>query len=268
MSNPMQKTSPRLAGGELPSVTELFSSVIQDVGDDLGGYAIAGLGYWLVQIAATMILIPVIYAAIIGGMLAGMAGGAGLGGLVGSVAGDPDVGGAVGGIGMILGMTVGTFVPLFLVILAFTAVISPLSASLIRAIAAKQRGDEPLTIGSAFSTYTQDLVKVVGVQVVLMTLGMLALMACYFPVFFVGIPFGFAFTLVALHRRGPIDAVKLSFAHFMAHKQWHLGFWGMGIVAGIIGAYVPVIGMTVSLSYFVKVHRAVFGDDEEPAFEV
>ena len=256
----------RVPGGQLPDLGKLFNATLGDVIDNLAGYGLAGLGQFVVMMPVMIVLIFVIYF----GIFTFMFGGAMISGVVGALVaqalGD-DAGGAATSIGF-LGTFGGMFLMIFALIGGVTAILAPLSASLYREIAAHQRGEGKLEFASAFRSAMIDVPSVVITMLLVTGLSLVGMFFCYVPGFFVSFGAMLAMGLVALHRRGPIDAIRLSFSHAMASPGWHVPFWLILLLGGMVAGYVPIIGPMFLMALHVRAHREMFGDGPEPVLTV
>jgi len=248
-------------GGEEPDVGAVLNETLAEMTDDLGPYVLASLGHTVVvvpvAIAAVFIGYIFVVVVIMGGSI-----GAGLAtALMAELLGD-----AAGGLTM-LGSQLLLFAALFACMAAFgaaiAAVTAPLNASLIRAVAAHQRGEATLSFGSAFGTATQDVGKVVLTAILYGGLAVVLLMMCYLPVLLLPLVFGFVSSMVALHRLGPLGAFSTSVAHFRKHPSFHLIFGAVNIGLGMVAAYVPVLGPAFLTALHVRAYREMFGDGDE-----
>lgn len=242
-------------GGALPDVGTLLSATIAEFSDNIGPYALAGLGHFLVLMPVTFVGIIVGYIAMLFAMLGGMTGSAMVGVGVGGDAGD-----ALAGIGSLASMAL-SFLALFAVIAAMMAILAPVSASLHRAVAAHQRGEKVLELGSAFGTLTQDIVPVLIVAILYGATIAIGLMLCYLPGLIAMIVFGFAPLLVYIGRKSPVAALSLSASHFMEHMSFYLPFGGLYIVIMMVAGYVPIIGPMFGMALHVRAYREIFGDE-------
>jgi hypothetical protein len=254
------KTGP-LPGGQLPDVGTLFSETMAEFMDNIGPYAMAGLGQMLVVFPVTFIAIFVMY-----GVLAlGWGGSIVLTGVLSGIA--ANVSEELAELVAMFGLLGSMFVPLLLMIPLFVGIIAlfaPMSASLYRAMAAHQRGEKQLELGSSFSTMGQGLVSVIVAALIVGTLAMLGAMMCYLPVIAVSILFGFTMGFVALHRVGAMQAARMSMQHALAHLNWYVMFGILSLVLGMVAYYIPVVGPMFAVSFHVRAYRSLFGDGVEP----
>jgi hypothetical protein len=154
-----------------------------------------------------------------------------------------------------------------LVIGAMMALLAPLNASLVRAVAEQQRGGKELELTSVFSTLTQDVMRVVSAASLVTLLGVLGAMACYLPSLLVLFAFGFVGSLVALHRLPPLEAMRANLAHARAHLQWHVMFGLLYMVVLMVGSYIPILGSMFVVAFHVRAYRTMFGDGEAPVLQ-
>lgn len=251
-----------LPGGSLPDVGKLLAETFADFGDNIGPYLLAGLGHFVVLVPVVIVMVLVTYGVVFGGMLGTMAVGGALSGLLAEVAGDE-----LAGLGVSLTMVLSLLVTLALMVgmVALAgALLAPLNASLVRAIARHQRGEEALSFGSAFTHATDDLVATVLVAVATIGISLALLSMCYLPVLAVPVLLPFAGTLVALHRRGAVDGLRTAFRHSTGNLSWYLMFGLLTFVGGMVAGYVPVLGSVFMTAFHVRAYRHVFGDGPEP----
>jgi uncharacterized membrane protein len=250
-------------GGRLPEVGALFSATMNEFMANLGPYALAGVGLFLVGMMLAFVMIPLIYLAMTGVMVFGLLGSVFLGVGVSELSGSEDAGafammlGYLGSFGLM-------FTAMFAVIGFMGAVTAPFQASLTRAVAAHQRGEGKLEIGAAFGTATQDLGSVVVVAALYMTAIVIGSMACYLPAFFVMALASMAPTMVYLHREGAGSALTLSTRHAMANLGFYVPLALVLFLSAMISAYVPVIGPMFGVALHVRAYREMFGDGPEP----
>ena len=251
-----------LAGGELPDVGKILTESFSEFGENLGPYLMAGLGHFLVVLPVVFVTVILVYTVIFGGMFGTMI----LGTMV-SVA-LAEVSQSLGDIGIMLTSVLSMIVPLVLMfglIGLIGALMAPLHASLIRSIAAHQRGEEQLTFGSAFSHATDNLVSVVLVAFATTCISLALLTMCYLPALAVPVLLPFAGTLVALHGRGATNALRTAFKHSTGNLSWYVMFGLLTFAGGMVAGYVPVLGAMFMASFHVRAYRYVFGDGPETA---
>ncbi|MEQ1566484.1 MAG: hypothetical protein ABMA64_12655 [Myxococcota bacterium] len=234
---------------DLPEVMSFANQLMARAQKDFVPFLLAGLGPLII---ALVVVTPLALVSIYGGMFVGMA--------PGLVTGDEDL----AGFGSIFGM-LGGFGVLFGVVIAVTA---PMSASTNRAVWKYLNDGEPLTFMAPFSTFTQDLVKVVSYAVIHGGLVMLGAMFCYVPGLIVAAALVFAGPAIYVHGLGIGQAISLSVAHVQKHPGWHVGFFGLAIVMNLVLSYVPFIGAallaTLMPLYILLAYKHFFGDGPTP----
>ena len=252
-------------GGRLPDVGQLFTETMNEFMDNIGPYVLAGLGLTVVVVPITFLTIFVAYAVIFGGIF-----GISIVGAIAAVAA-AEVSEGLAGFVMLVFQILALVVPFggfFLLIAGMMALLAPLNASLARAVAEQQRGGKKLDFSSTFSSITRDLVKVISVAGMMGLMTTLGALACYVPALGVLFLFGFAISMVALHRMAPVTALKANLAHAMAHLQWHVLFGALYLVVFMVGSYVPVVGSMFVVAFHVRAYRTIFGDGDEPELVV
>ena len=226
--------------------------------DNIGPYALAGVGQLLVVLPVVFVTVLLMYGLIFGGMLAMMLGVVGLAVVL------PE---ELAVLGMLVG-ELGAIVVMFIGILALSAfmgaVLAPVNASLMRAVAAHQRGEKKLDISAAFTTIGRNIGAVLLGAVVLSMLTLTLLMACYLPVLLVWVFLGFASAFIAVHNRGALDGISKALIHAKTHLSWHVQFGLVHLMISMIAGYVPILGAMFALSFYVRTYRKVFGDGDEP----
>lgn len=250
-----------LDGGELPEVGALFSETLAEFTDNIGPYALAGLGQLMVVIPVTVVALIGFYVVFFGGMFGTWMVGAVFASVLSQISED------LGGIAMLIASLASMLVPVLLMLpflLILIAALVPIQASMIRAVAAHQRGERPLDLMASFSTATQGLSSVLLAGVIMATLTILGLVLCYLPALVVPIFFGFTTSFAALHRVGGLQAAQMSLKHALGHLNWYLMFGLMSILINMVSVYIPVLGPMFSVALHVRAYRALFGDGETP----
>lgn len=266
MSSKAYALAPVSGGGKPPDAGKILSTSFAEFGDNLAPYAILGA----IQMAIT---IPLVFVAIFMGYFAmaltsafvyilGMAISVGLASVL-----PEDIGAVVMGIGMLITLLASLFTmfaSLFAVIMLVTLPVAPVHAAFLRAIAAHQRGEGPPEPAKAFATITQDLLPVVTVALIMGGASMLGLLFFGLGALVPAFLFAFAPSLVALHRMGPIDALRASARHAVADPSWH-GLWtALSWGIGLAASNIPVLGPAFMMAFLVRGHRELFGDGPEP----
>lgn len=246
------------SGGELPDLGALLNETVTEFMENIGPYALAGLGQMLVVIPIALVMIFGMYAMIalgIGGMLAGGAGLAAV--LPGELAGLGALAGALVGLAVIA-------VCFFGFIGLMGAMMAPINASLLRAIAAHQRGEKTLELSSAFSSLGENIGAVIGGAAILTLLSVALSMMCYFPALLPVIFLGFAAPLIALHGRGAVEGIQAAAAHARSHLKWHALYGLLHFALLMAASSIPVVGVMFVLAFQVRAYRRVFGDGRQP----
>jgi hypothetical protein len=253
---PVGSSPTRFAGGAKVDLGKAFNETLQDFTRDLGPYALAGLGLLVLTMAAVMLTLIPFYALIFGGMLlnvAVMSGGAAGGG------GTPD--------SPVPWMVAAIFgLAFFLLIAVLTAITAGFVASLLRAIAAHQRGSARLGFDAVYSTARQGIGAAVGVTLAGGLLAAVGALFCYLPGLIVSFLLFLATPLVVLHPVPVGRALRLSAREVRSDLGFYVKFYAIYLGVSIIAQYVPVIGPMFAVAYFVRVYRELFGDDPVPVF--
>lgn len=247
-----------LPGGALPEVGKLLNETIAEFTDNFQGYLLAGLGHFLVLMPVTVVSVIVVYVGLMGGFVATLV----LGG-IGTVLLEQVLGDLGAQMGALLTTVLSMVVPavlLFGMIGALVALLAPLNASLYRAIAAHQRGEQKLELTAAFTAAHTGIVPVVLVTLATVAIALALMMFCYLPALAVPILLPFAFGLVALGGVGPVKALTSSARHSTANLQWYVVYGLLSIVLGMVASNVPVLGMAFLCAFHVRAYRYVFGD--------
>ncbi|MES2643912.1 MAG: hypothetical protein V4850_30770 [Myxococcota bacterium] len=256
-------TSTREPGGGIPSLGALYSETLTDLTQNIQGYLMMGLALMAVvfpvSMVGTMVGMIAMYAVMGVGIFASALGGS----AIGEATGEQDLGGIVTMFGS-FGSFFLAFVVLFASLACLAGAMAPVSASLYRAIAAHQRGEGTLSFGDAFSTVRQDIVPTATVMLLVTGMAIVGVLFCYVGALVPAILFGFAFSMVALHRKGAMEALKICARHAMARPSEHaifvLAYMGTAMVAG----YVPLLGHMFLIALAVRAYRKMFGDGVEP----
>ena len=270
MTSKAYALAPVSGGGKPPDAGTILSTSFAEFGDNLAPYAILGA----IQMA---VLFPLVFIAIFVGYfvmvlttavvyVVGMGVSVGLASLL-----PEDLAGPVAAIGMLITLIVSllaTIASMFAVVLLITLPVAPLHAAFVRAIAAHQRGEGPPEPAKAFATITQDLVPVVTVAVIMGGASLVGLLFFGVGALVPAFLFAFAPSLVALHRMGPIDALRASARHALADPTWH-GIWtALNWGLGLAASNIPVLGPAFMMAFQVRGHRELFGDGPEPVLGV
>lgn len=246
-------------GGAVPPIGALFTETIDDLSKNFGGYALATLGFLAVAVPVTMFLVFGVIIAV--NILVAI-------GIAGSAAAADASGGDAGGL-VALGGTFGTIglavLGFFGIILLAVTVASPFSASLQRAVAAHQRGEEPLSFNAAFRTWNQNVVAYAMVLLFVTGASFVGVMFCYVGALVPAVLFGFAPFMVALHGAGAGAALGATSRHARANLKDHLVYAGLVFVVNVVASQIPVLGQGFVTALTVRGYRKVFGDGAAPA---
>ncbi len=164
-----------------------------------------------------------------------------------------------------LAAVVGGLVGVGLMTLGSVVVFPLLQASLVRGIAAQQDyGPEAFTFMSAFSTMTQDAVRVVSFMLITVVLTMIGYMLCFLPGLVVAAVSLLAFPIMVLEGVSPIDAYRRAGEHLVANPTWHVVVFlinavilGVLSMTGIGGLFY----MPIAAGYQVAAYREAFPDE-------
>jgi hypothetical protein len=256
----------RVKGGKRPELGALFAATMGDFVDNIAGYAMAGIGQMLVVMPVVFLTVFVMYFGLFGVMFVGMIGSGIAGAIVSDSAGD-DAGALVSLVGNLVTFAI-TFAVVFAIIGFISALLAPITASLYREVAAHQRGEGKLELQSAFRQASTDLPRVI-MAVLLVTLATsVGFMFCYIPGFIVSFAAVFAVSLAVLHRQGPMASLRISASQAMAAPAWHIPFWLVVLLAGMVAGNIPVLGPMFLVALHVRAHRELFGDGDEPVLEM
>jgi len=243
---------------ELPSAVDLIQDGLKVFMDDVGPFALGGLGITLVGMGAGLIVSTLSLGCLFGGFFLSamvMAGG-------GSTGSD-ELAAAGGGAGLLLMLV--SYLGFFIVLFAGLAITTaPFNGSLMRAVDEHLAGGEKVSFGSAFDTAFKQPVKDI-----VATFGFMIAMVLGVFVLYVGALFS-AFFLswwpISAHvdGLGTGAAASRSFSHAKDNLVWHLGVFGLGIGVGLIANYIPVLGPMFLTLYHVKAYRAAYPRPADP----
>lgn len=235
------------AAGNLPGGFAVAGEVVSDILKNFGGYLLAGLGMFVAMLPVVMVMVVVAYVPILGAIFAADALGEDLASLL-----------------LLAGILLSVVIALGL----GATIIAPMQASLMRAMWGYQVRGEPLTFGSAFSTFRDDYMTVVLAYLALQGAVLLGLMFCYVPALIVAFLLHWVTPAVVIHRRSVGEAFGQSFRHAKENAGWTLGVMLVGVLITLVSSYVPLIGALLTpvlySAYVLKLYRAAFGDGPEP----
>lgn len=218
----------------LPPVTDIAQAVLDDFQQHFMGLLLLGLGFHAVILVGVVVLSVTLGLCVVPGVLMESEQLAILGTLVGTV--------------------VGTGL-MFLVI-------TPGSASTVRALGRMVVHGETPSFSGAFVYGFRDLGSLTLYGALSSFLTVLGMLLCYLPGLVVSFLLSWGFAAIALHRLGPVAAVRRSVGHVRDHPQWHLGFFGLGFCIAMLGSYVPIVGVLAYFMYLTRAYRASFPDEE------
>lgn len=175
------------------------------------------------------------------------------------------VGGASGSGAVTMVAAVTIFGGIFALLVAGSLCISPLWAGYLRQVIKLHRG-EPTDNGDLLWGY-RNLGRVLGLALLRLAIGLVAVMACYLPVIPVGVAFFFALPVMVDRELGPIDSLKASWElakpHFLALLVVMVALMAIAMVL----AYVPFVGgflsFLVSTSLLVVIYDDLARRDHE-----
>ncbi len=263
-------TESRCIDGESePDLGTLLNTSVADFTANLGPYAILMLLFTALSLPLACVAVIGGYAFVLGSFVVIYAGGMMLTIALGAILETAAEG--LGALFMCVGMAA-TMVGSFVVpIVGMTAmltlinlVLAPVVAGLSRTVAAHQRGTGTLEPASLFDNLRQDIVSVLVVHALVGAIHLVGLACCGVGVLVTSYLFGFAPTLVAVHRLGPIDAIALSARRAMAFPKWHVVWTAVAMALGGASRYVPILGSAFVLGVHTRTYRALFGDGETP----
>lgn len=236
--------------GELPELGTLLSETMEDITENIAGYALAGLGLFFVTFIMVFVAIFVLY----GGMAVIGIGAVMIGALIG---------GDIGPLIAMLGGMVGFFLLMFVFMGVMMGTLLPVQASLERSIRDHIHGRGQLGIHSAFTSLFTDIVPLLLAGMGLIAASMVGILALYVGALVAGWALYWTISLVALDRRGAMDALKTS----LSRVTGDMG--GVGVLTlvtmllGLVASYVPIIGPMFAISLKVRAHEAIFGEYTE-----
>lgn len=254
---PAQVVRAHEPGGRFPNPGVVVQETLAEFMDAIVPYLLSVLGLIAgYAVLATVVSGAVVVIWVVVGAIVGLA-------ATGFAQIDEGLAGLVTTGGMLIGLGV-QLITGALGVAAFGALAAPLQASYLRAVAAHQRGDEELQLGSAFSTIGQDVAQVALAGALVGLAGVVGMMLCFFPVLLVPLLLGFVVPLVALHGLGATEAIRTNVMHVRNHLQEHaiiaLIVFALNMVAGMV----PVLGPAFVLAFVVRVYRNIFGDGVQP----
>ena len=239
---------PSTADPDLPSVMDILVESFEDFQTHASGYLLAGFGYALVLIPLSMASVP----AILGAAMAGA--------VPGAMRDDELL--------MSVGALVGYLIGIALMIAVLAVVGPPLQASVGSAVLRRITEQTDLAFGDAFATWRTDMGKVIGTYLLQSFMVGMGILFCYVPGILAAILIGFAMPAVIVHRLSPVEAMRLSVGHVMAHPTWHLGYSVVVFGIGMAVSYLPFVGFALAVTFLqsfqLRCYTAVFGVAPQP----
>jgi hypothetical protein len=245
-------------GGALPDIGATISETLNEFTENIGAYALAGLSMALIMIPAVLAMLFGVYMLLASVILGGAAGASGFMAILPS-----EMAGIGGLLGVLLAIAIAV-VGMTVVMGMFSAVIAPLNASLLRSIAAHQRGEGPLEFSAPFRAMGENLGSVILGTTLLTLLGAGLAMMCYLPALLPMIFLSFAAPLIALHNRSAMGGIGMAFRHAKNHLGWHLKYGFTHLLVLMVSSQIPVVGYMFAIAFQVRMYRKVFGDGQEP----
>lgn len=143
---------------------------------------------------------------------------------------------------IVFGIFGGSAAGLFGMVLLNTIVFAPLSASMHRAVWQQLETGEKLSLGSPFSTATQDLLRVILYQILSTSLVAVGTLFFLVPGAILSAALSFAGPAIYIHRLGIGEAVSLSWNHFQRYLGWHLLLWLSATIITFVLQNIPFVG--------------------------
>jgi uncharacterized membrane protein len=229
----------RFQGGELPNLGAMISELLSDLMGNFGGWLSLGVGNLLMAVVAVVLIVPPYLMTVL------------------PMLNDSDA------TLMLPGLVLLSVAVVFVSLLQL-----PLTNGQYRALLRYQRGEAPLGVSAPFGEAATGLGTVFALTLVIGGLSMLAVMACYLPVFLLSAMVGLAFPAVVVHRVGALSAVALSMRHARQYPTWTLGFWAIGFAMVLVGSQIPLVGTMLTtplyIAFHLRAYRQIFGDGDEP----
>jgi hypothetical protein len=242
---------PRKLVDGMASPMDIASDTLNELIQHIGPLALLGVGQLLAAVAAMAIILPVAFGCFFGFAIGGGAVGAGVG------AAGEEAEAAAAMISMGFGL-VGYLLMLLIIVFGAAILLAPIHGSTVRAIDDHLHGVRTATLGGAFDTATKQLGGDIGSTVGMQLSIVLSLIAPIVGPLIAAFFLGWWALASQLDGDGIGAGARRSFAHTRAHMSWHLSYFGMAIVFGLVGGNIPVLGPMAALLYQVKSYRAAF----------
>jgi len=253
---PTIDTAPDAAPAEganeaLPSPVDLVTSTLSIFMDNILPMLMLGLGQLVVGLIAAVVLIPFFLGCVVALSV-------GLGATGGVIDVLLDGQGQLGAGAGVLSLLVSYIVGIGGLLIVATIITSPFVGSLMRAMDAHLAGEAEATFGGVFETATQQPLKDIASNTLLMVLVVLGLPFCYvgalIPAFFL------MWMTLACEVDGLTlsDAIRRSIRAIRERPAWCLGVYALGIVFGMLASYVPILGPVAAILFTLRAYRAIF----------
>jgi hypothetical protein len=226
-------------GGELPSVTGILGELLTDLMNNFGGWLSFGVGTLVIGFLSMLFVIVPYAVAFV------------------PVFVDNDDRYVLPGMALMM-----------VAILVVSILQIPWANGQYRALLRYQRGEVAFSVGAPLEEATTDIGSAFVLWLLTFVIALLAVMACYFPVFFVSALVGLAWPALVVHKLSPMEAVALSFRHARQYPMWTLGFWALGLGIALVGSQIPILGMMLAgpiyMAYHLRAYRQIYGDGPVP----
>jgi hypothetical protein len=145
---------------------------------------------------------------------------------------------------------------------------TPLHAGTYRAVLARQRGGEELSVGSPFVDLWTDLGRLIALGLVEGLIVWIGLALFVVPGILAAVAMSMAYPAMIVHRLSVGEALRLSVAHARKHPAWHAQVWGIAVILGMVAPWVPLIGnillRPLMASWQLRAYAVAFGSGPEP----
>lgn len=244
-------------GGEFPEIGTLLSESFAEFSENIGPYALGGVSRMVIVFPIMFLAIFLFYFVLFALMMVMVVAIA----LVAATL--PEELAVLGALLVELLSVVGFIIVMLLFAMGLGGIVAPFNASVLRAVARHQSGEEELGFSAAYSTATRDVISVVASIVLITTVTLLGACLCYAPALIASFFLVFSFSFVVLHRLGAIEAIGASINHVRRHLNWHVGFFGIYFAILMVSGYIPILGPMFATAFFVRAYRNIFGDGEQ-----
>lgn len=240
----------------LVSPMDLASETLNEFIADLGPFALLGVGQLIAALVAVAFIVPLGVGCLLSFGIGGTVLGSGLGASEDELA----------AFGAIFGM-IGYFVMIGVIVFGISVVLAPITGSVLRSVDDHLHDVAPASLGGAFDTAGKQLGLDIGTTVATQLLIVLALVVPIVGPLIAG--FFLVWGPLASHLDGDGigTAIKKSITHTRQHLTWHLSYYGLALVFGLVGGNIPVIGPMAAVVFHVKAYRAAFPRQPDPTTE-